>query len=148
MVSRDLDNKVDMGIKDSEVMDSRVDMDRDTEDSKADGDNMKDMADNRVDTDNKSTAAMDSNMKVNMVQTGTMAKDDMMTMMNSGCRDVTRVGRKKNLMKIMMKMRMMTIMVCRASMAKKKTMSLMKMKTTMASKPLCNKGARAVDLAV
>jgi hypothetical protein len=118
---------VDMVNKGSEVTEDPVV--KDMADSKADGANTKDMV-NNVDMDNRNTADMDSNMKVNMVQTGTMAEADIMKMkMNPACRDVTRVGRKKIMMKIMMKT--MTIMACKAGMERKK-MNMMKTKMTTA----------------
>jgi hypothetical protein len=84
---------------------------------------------NNVDMDNRNTADMDSNMKVSMVQTGTMAEADIMKMrMNPVCRDVTRVDRKKIMMKITMKTT--TIMACKAGMVRKK-MNMMKTKMKM-----------------
>jgi myosin heavy subunit len=145
MVNKDMDSKADMATRDTEVMDNKVDMaTRDTVDSKADGDNMKGMGSKVV---VRSTAAMDNNMKVNTVKTGIMAEQDMMRTMNPGCRDATVVGKKKIMIMNMMKTRM-TITVCRVSMKMKKMMSMMKMKTIMAGKPLCNKDVRAVGLAV
>jgi hypothetical protein len=120
--TKDMVNSVDMGSKVTEV--NKVD--RDMEVSKADGANTKDMASN-VDMDNRNTADMDNNMKVSMVQTETMVEPDIMKMkMNPACRDVTRVDRKKIMMKIMMKT--MTIMECKGSMERKK-MNMMKMTT-------------------
>jgi hypothetical protein len=121
--TKDMVNSVDMGSKVTEV--NKVD--RDMEVNKADGANTKDMASN-VDMDNRNTADMDSNTKVSMVQTETTVEPDIMKMKtNPACRDVTRVGRKKVMMKIMMKT--MTIMACRDGMEKKK-MNMMKTKTT------------------
>jgi hypothetical protein len=131
--TKDMVNSVVMDSKVTEV--SKVDgvnkVDRDMADSKADGDNMKGMVNNVVDMDNKSTADTGSNMKVNMVQTGIMAEADMMKMkMNPACRGVTRVNRKKIMMKNTTKM-MMTIMVCKASMERKKMMNMMKTRMKM-----------------
>jgi hypothetical protein len=129
--TKDMVNSVDMDNRD--MVDKKVDgdskVDRDTEVSKADGDKTKDMV-NSVDMDNRSTADMASNMKVSMVQTGTMAGADTTTMkMNPACRDATRVRRKKIMKKTMMKM--MTIMECRASMERKKKRIMMKTRMKM-----------------
>jgi hypothetical protein len=123
--TKDMVNSVDLDSKVTEV--NKVD--KNMEVSKADGTNTKDMVNKVVDMDNKSTADMDSNMKVSMVQTETMEEADIMKMkMNPACRDVTRVDRKKIMMKIMMKT--MTIMECKGSMERKKMkMNMMKMTT-------------------
>ena len=101
MDNKDMDNKEDMAIKDTVDMVNKdtVDtadnsVDKVMEASKADGDNGKNIV-NSADLDNKNTVDMDSNMKVNMVQTGTMANEDMMTTMNPGCRADTGVGRRR-----------------------------------------------------
>jgi hypothetical protein len=140
-VDRDMaDSKVDgVNMKDmvnsvvnKDTADSKADgarVDRVTEVSKVDGDNTKGMV-NSVDMDNRSTADTDNNMKVNMVQTGTMAGAGMMKMKTSpACRDVTRAGRKKIMMKVLMKT--MTIMVCKAGMERKKKMNMMKTRMKM-----------------
>jgi len=139
-------NSVDMANKIME--DSKVDgvnkVDKDMEVNKADGDNTKGMV-NSVDTANRSTADMDKNMKANMVKTETMAEADMMKRkMNPGCRDVTGVGKKKIMMKNMMKMRMRTIMECKVGMERK--MNMMKTKMKMITSKC--RGVRVADLAV
>jgi hypothetical protein len=80
--------------------------------------------------DNRSTADMASNMKVNMVQTETMAGADIVKMkMKVACREVSRADRKKITMTIIMMT--MTIMVCMAGMEKKMTnMRMTRMKMT------------------
>jgi hypothetical protein len=108
-------------------------VDRDIADSKADGVNTKDMVNkamvNNVDMDNRNTVDMVSNMKVSMVQIGTMAEADIVKMkMNPACRDVTRADRIRIMMKTMMKM--MTIMACRAD-TEKKMMIMMKTRMKM-----------------
>ena len=154
MVSKDADSKADNKDPVGKVMaDSKADggnkVDRDMEVSKADGANTKVMEDNREDTANRSTADMDSNMKANMVKTGTMAGVAIMKMkMNPGCRDVTRVGKKKIMMKNTMKMRIMTIMVCKASMVRKKKMNMMKTKMKMKTTTGKCRDVRVMDLAV
>ena len=136
-------NSVDTDNRDMEEV-NRVDLDRDTEVSKveevnrvdrdmevsrADGDSRKGMV-NNVDMDNRSTADLDSNMKASMVRE-VMAGVAMMKMkMNPACRDVTGVGKKNMMKKILMKtmMKMMTSMVCKASMEKRKKSIMMKTK--------------------
>ena len=133
-------NNVVMDKKDTEVvMDNKAD--KDTEDNKVVGGNKRIMA-NSEDQENCSTVGMDSNMRASTVKTATMAEEDMVTMkMNPGCRHVTRVGKKKIMMTILMKMK--TIMECRAGM--KKTTKMNMIRKTAAGEPLWD--IHVVDLA-